>query len=204
MKKLVVALTCAGLLFSQGIYVAPAFAAETPAVMKIAPVNTGLLIIAPVEFKTQDFLKIAKDTFGKGYSISQDTQDAWATYCWNKGIDEIDLLTKKEILADFVKATDFDRVIFLILKDAVVSTEEDGASYNASPLFGGIFGGIKRKARRRSSIETRVVVMNHEGETLKVFEESYTDASMTSELRANRGAFSGLCKNISARLTNSK
>lgn len=41
MKKLVVALTCAGLLFSQGIYVAPAFAAENPAVMKIAPVKKG-------------------------------------------------------------------------------------------------------------------------------------------------------------------
>lgn len=162
--------------------------------------KTGILIIAPVEFKTQDFLKIATETFGKEYDISQNTQDAWAAYCWDKGFAETDPLTKKETLADFVKTTRFNKIIFVIFKDASIATEDHGASYSGSIFF----GSVQRHVRRRSAIETRVVIMNHEGETLKVFEESYTDASMTSELRANRGAFKGLCKKISERLKSSK
>lgn len=42
MKKFVAAAVCAGMLFSQGLYVAPAFAAENPPqVMKLAPVKEG-------------------------------------------------------------------------------------------------------------------------------------------------------------------
>ena len=203
MRKFIAAALCAGLLFSQGIYAAPAFAAAEnppPSVLRNASAKTGILIIAPVEFKTQDFLKIATETFGKGYTISQNTQDAWATYCWDNGFAETDPLTKKETLADFVKTTYFDKVIFIIFKDVSSVSEDHGASYSGSWLF----GSVTRIVQRRSAIETRVVIMNHEGETLKVFEESYTDASMTSELRANRGAFKGLCQKISERLSTSR
>lgn len=42
MKKFVAAAICAGMLFSQGLYVAPAFAAENPPqVMRLAPVKQG-------------------------------------------------------------------------------------------------------------------------------------------------------------------
>ena len=166
--------------------------------------RTGILIIAPVEFKTQDFLKIATEAFGKDYNISQGTQDSWATYCWENGFIDTDPMTKKETLADFATTTNFDKIIFVIFKDIATVTEDNGTTYSESPLFGGIFGTSKRKVRRRTALEARVVVMNHEGETLKVFEEAYTDASLTSELRANRGAFKGLCKNIADRLSGKK
>lgn len=201
MRKFVAAAICAGMLFSQGLYVAPAFAAENPpSAVRNVSAKTGILIIAPVEFKTQDFLKIATETFGKAYSISQDTQDAWATYCWNNGFVETDPLTKKETLADFVKTTRFNKVIFVIFKNVSTIAEDRGVSYSGSVFF----GSVTRDIRHRSAIETRVVIMNHEGETLKVFEESYTDASMASELRANRGAFKGLCKRISERISSSR
>lgn len=205
MKKFIAAVTCAGLLFTSGLYATPAFAEyNSPAVTRMANVKTGILIIAPTEFKTQDFFKIATEAFGKSFSISQDTQDAWATYCYDKGLADTDPLITKEILADFAKTTNFDRIIFLILKDAVVLQEDLGVVYNISPFFGGIWGSAGRKIRIRSNIETRVVVMNHAGEALKVFEESYTDASMASKLRANRGAFKGICKRISKRLSDNK
>ena len=162
--------------------------------------KTGILIIAPAQFKTQDFLKIANENFGKNYVVSQQTQDAWATYCWDKGFVDSDPTISKEILANFAETTYFDKIIFIMFKNAEITVEDEGVNYSASPFFGGILGNAKRKVRRRSVIEARVVVMNRQGETVKIFEESHTDASMASELRANRGAFNGLCKSIASRL----
>ena len=186
MKKFVVAAVCVCLILSCSL----CFAAE----------KTGILIIAPAQFKTQDFLKIANENFGKNYVVSQQTQDSWATYCWNKGFVDSDPMISKEVLADFIGTTDFDNIIFIMFKNAEMTVEDKGIKFNASPLFGGVFGSAKRKIRRRSVIEARIIVMNHQGKTIKIFEESHTDASMASELRANRGAFKGLCKNISNRL----
>ena len=159
--------------------------------------KTGVLIIAPIEFKSQDFLKIATEQFGKEYNISQGLQDDWATYCWDKGYEVSDPTVRKETLADFSKTTHFDKLIFIIFKDVGKITEDIGASVTFS-----MFGAHRReKVRRRTHIDARIVITNVDGETLKIFEETYTDASMASELRANRGAFEGLCKNIVKRLS---
>lgn len=154
--------------------------------------KTGILIIAPIEFKTQDFMKIATESFGKNYIVSQSTQDAWATYCWEKNFIDSDPMISKETLADFSKTTYFDKIVFVLFKDAVKTVEDLGVVY--------LWGNARRKARFRTAIQARVVVMNQSGETLKVFEDSYTDASYTSELRANRAAFNGLCESIAERL----
>ena len=114
---------------------------------------------------------------------------------------DTDALPTKETLADFAATTDFDKIIFVIFKDAETVTEDRGTSFNVSPLFGGVFGNVRRKVRHRTALEARVVIMNHDGDTLKVFEESHTDSSGASDLRANRGAFKGLCKQISNRLS---
>lgn len=145
-------------------------------------------------------MKIANENFGKDYVVSQQTQDAWATYCWDKGFVDSDPTISKEILANFAETTYFDNIIFIMFKNAETIIEDEGVNYSASPFFGGILGKAKRKVRRRSVIEARVVVMNRPGETVKIFEESQTDASMASESRANRGAFNGLCKSITRRL----
>lgn len=145
--------------------------------------RTGILLITPVEFKSQDFMKIATHTFGKKHTLSQNTQDDWATYCWDKGLTDSDPMTTKETLVDFAATTAYDKVIFVIFKEAVKT--EDSFSY-------------------RTVLGARVVIMTHDGETLKVFEETYTDASKRSELRANLGAFEGLCKRISDRLSGKK
>ena len=154
--------------------------------------KTGILIIAPTEFKTQDFMKIANESFGKNYIVSQQTQDAWAAYCWEKGFVDSDPTISKDTLADFAATTYFDKIIFIMFKDAVKTFEDLGAVYNRFVY--------RRAFRFRTAIQARVVIMNQSGETLKVFEDSYTDASFASELRANRGAFDGLCKNIAVRL----
>lgn len=161
--------------------------------------KTGVLIVAPVEYKTQDFLKIATEQFGKEYNISQGLQDDWATYCWDKGYEVSDPMVSKETLADFAKTTYFDKIIFVVFKNIAVSEENLGTDVT---YYG--FGVLDKRDKviRRSNIEARIVIMNNEGETLKIFEEAHTDASKTSMLRANRGAFEGLCKNIAQRLNN--
>ena len=169
MKKFVTIVAVAGIVLSGAL----CSAAE----------RTGILIIAPVEFKSQDFIKLATDVFGKNYDISQGTQDAWATYCWDKGLPDTDALPTKETLADFAATTNYDKIIFVIFKDAAKT--EDYYSY-------------------RSVLGARVVIMKHDGDTLKVFEETYTDTSKRSEIRASRGAFKGLCKQISNRLGGKK
>lgn len=166
---------------------APGFAAE----------KTGILIIAPVEFKSQDFIKLATEVFGKNYDISQGTQDAWATYCWDKGLPDTDALPTKETLADFASTTDYDKIIFVIFKDADKTAEDLGYSR-------GLFGSVSHDVRYRTALGARVVIMTRDGQTLKVFEETHTDASGASDLRANRGAFKGLCKRISDRLGGKK
>lgn len=158
--------------------------------------KTGVLIVAPLEYKTQDFLEIATKEFGKEYEISQGLQDDWATYCWDKGFTVSDPKVSRETLSDFSKTTRFNKIIFIIFKNSNVQIEDLGSTVNFS-----IFGVNRRDhIRRRANIESRIVIMDNEGKTLKVFEEAYTDASMASELRANRGAFEGLCKNIAGRL----
>ena len=154
--------------------------------------KTGILIIAPTQFKTQDFIKIANESFGKNYIVSQQTQDAWAAYCWEKGFVDSDPTISKETLAEFAATTYFDKIIFVMFKDAIRTVEDLGVTY--------LWGTVRRNARFRTAIQARVVIMNQSGETLKVFEDSYTDASFASELRANRGAFDGLCKSIAERL----
>ena len=155
--------------------------------------RTGILIIAPTEFKTQEFLKIATETFGKDYNISQGTQDAWATYCWDNGFVDNDPMTKKETLADFASTTTFDKIIFVIFKDVDKTYLDRGASV--------FFGSVTRRIRYRTDISARIVIMSHDGETLRVFEETNTDDAKGSDLRASRGAFKGLCKQISDRLS---
>lgn len=158
--------------------------------------KTGVLIVAPVEYKTQDFMKIATEQFGKEYNISQGLQDDWGTYCWDKGFEVSDPMVSRATLSDFAKTTRFEKIIFVIFKNVQVTAENLGSDVDFS-----MFGAIKReRVRRRTSIEARIIIMNNEGETLKVFEESHTDASMASKLRASRGAFEGLCKNIALRL----
>lgn len=161
-----------------------------------AIMKTGVLIIAPTEYKTQDFTKIASEQFGKNYDISQGLQDDWAAYCWDKGFTVSDPLVTKETLSDFAKTTRFNKIIFIIFKNVTLTTEDLGPTVTVN-----IYGANRHEnIRRRANIESRVVIMNNAGKTLKVFEEAHTDASMTSELRVNRGAFQGLCKSISARL----
>ena len=180
MKKFFAMLTVSVIVLS----CAPGSAAE----------RTGILLIAPVEFKSQDFMKIATQTFGKNYDISQGTQDAWATYCWDNGLTDTDALPTKENLAEFAATTDFDKIIFIIFKDADKTAEDLGYSR-------GWFGSISHDVRYRTAVGARIVIMTHDGQTLKVFEETHTDASGASDLRANRGAFKGLCKRISERLS---
>lgn len=164
-----------------------------------AVTKTGILIISPVDYKTQDFLKIATKQFGKEYEVSQGLQDDWAEYCWDKGFTDSDPMVSKDTLEDFSKTTHFSKVIFIIIKNATVTEEDLGTNVVVSTYGANRYENI----RRRANIEARVVIMNNEGETLKVFEEAHSDASMESKLRANRGAFEGLCKRISERL-NSK
>lgn len=163
--------------------------------------KTGVLIIAPVEYKTQDFLKIATEQFGKEYNISQGLQDDWATYCWDNSYEVSDPMVKKETLENFSKTTYFDKIIFIVFKNIATTEENLGTDVT---YYGFGFIDKNEKIRRRANIEARIVIMDNEGKTLKIFEEAYTDASKASMLRANRGAFEGLCKNIVKRLSDNE
>ena len=162
--------------------------------------QTGILIIAPAEFKTQDFIDIATKEFGESYNVSQKTQDSWAEFCWNNDIIDSDPQITKKILSEFISTTDFEKIIFLIFKDAKATSENLGetAIYRRRSLFGSLLS--RNRIRHRSHIDVRVVVMNKDGETAKIFEEAYSDTSSGSEERANRYAFKKVCKNIHARL----
>ena len=84
--------------------------------------------------------------------------------------------------------------------DANATTEEIGKTYYGRPsLLGGL---VKNRNRHRSHLDIRVIVMDKDGQTAKIFEEAYSETSSGSEERANRYAFKKICQNIHERLKN--
>ena len=154
--------------------------------------KTYVLFIAPSKFTTQEFLEIATKNFSDNYIISKKLQDYWTQYCWNMNLEENDQKTNKEILSDFISKSNLDKIVFVIFKDAKLDVIDQGGVF--------VYGMYIKSHIGRSHIQSRVIVMNHEGETLKIFEEESENISGYNERRANRGAFRILCKNISKRL----
>lgn len=159
--------------------------------MCFAAKNTYVLFVAPAKFTTAEFLEIATKNLGSNYRVSKKLQGYWTEYCWKMNIDDEQSIDR-EILADFISRTNLDEIVFVVFKKASADTVDNGGVF--------IFGVYSKSYIISTHIQSRVVIMNHEGETLKLFEEESENISPYNERRANRGAFRILCKNIAKKL----
>jgi len=160
--------------------------------MCFAAKKTYVLFIAPSKFTTDEFLEIATKNLSSDYIVSKKLQGYWSQYCWNMNLEENDQRIDKEILADFISRTNLDEIVFVVFKEANAEMVDNGGVF--------IFGVYTKSYIISTRLRSRVVIMNHEGETLKLFEEESGNISPYNERRANRGAFRILCKNIAKSL----
>lgn len=160
--------------------------------MCFAAKRTYVLFIAPSKFTTSEFLEIAAKNLSSSYIVSKKLQDYWTKYCWNMGLTDNEKKINKEILADFISRTNLDKIVFIVLNETNSELRDSGGVF--------IFGIYAKNYTNFTHIHSRVIIMNHEGKTLKLFEEESENISPYNERRANRGAFRILCKNISKSL----
>lgn len=161
--------------------------------MCFAAKKTYVLFVAPSKFTTDEFLEIATKNLSSDYIVSKKLQGYWSQYCWNMNLEENDQRINKDILADFISRTNLDKILFVVFKESKADLVDEGGVF--------ILWNYFKNYTNRTHIQSRIVMMNHEGETLKIFETESKNDSPYNERRANRGAFRILCKNIDKMLS---
>jgi hypothetical protein len=155
------------------------------------PKSVGVVIIGPSDFLTPDFIDIATKELKKKFdpaiynlSIGDVPQGKYQKYWDDKGFLTEQPITKKDVL-DFSSNSNYDYVLFLIIKPP--STELQKYS---------VF-----RDRSRVSLEiTAVYVDNSQNSILSNFSNTQQDDSLTSQLRARKGAYEKILEFVSANL----
>ncbi len=176
-KKLVSLLAVAFFLLSLSPVVTAA------SLLNRAPNETCAVIIGDPSVKTPDFIKYVDDAFneeGKSKKVvtGTDIQSKYQSYWFDKGFLEEQKLTKQDLF-DFVKYSGYKKVLFLIISTPVMEKTKQGA--------GGWYGWSQTE-QTRASITIKTFLVN-ETAVIKTLDVSKEDDSITSELRAKRGAF---------------
>lgn len=141
------------------------------------------MIVGDASVKTPDFLQYVNDAFnsegnGKKVVSGTDVQSKYQSYWLDKGFLEEQKLTKQD-LNEFVKYSGYSKVLFLIVNPPVMEKTKQAG--------GGWYGWMATE-RTRASINVKSFLAD-ETSVIKSVEVTKEDDSVTSELRAKRGAF---------------
>jgi len=168
--------------------ISPAFAQVS--LLNPAPKETCVVIVGDAGVKTPDFFKYVDEAFNteekkKKVVSGTEIQSLYQTYWLDKGFLEEQKLTKQD-LNDFVKYSGYKKVLYLIVSSPVVEKTNEG--------HGGWDGWVQTE-RTRASITIKTFLVN-ETDIIKAVDVTKEDDSVTSELRAKRGAFEKCIKEI--------
>ena len=168
--------------------ISPAFAQTS--LLNPAPKETCVVIVGDASVKTPDFFKYVDEAFNteekkKKVVSGTEIQSLYQTYWLDKGFLEEQKLTKQD-LNDFVKYSGYKKVVYLIVSSPVVEKTNEG--------YGGWDGWVQTE-RTRASITIKTFLVN-ETDIIKAVDVTKEDDSVTSELRAKRGAFEKCIKEI--------
>ena len=168
--------------------ISPAFAQTS--LLNPAPKETCVVIVGDASVKTPDFFKYVDEAFNteekkKKVVSGTEIQSLYQTYWLDKGFLEEQKLTKQD-LNDFVKYSGYKKVVYLIVSSPVVEKTNEG--------HGGWDGWVQTE-RTRASITIKTFLVN-ETDIIKAVDVTKEDDSVTSELRAKRGAFEKCIKEI--------
>lgn len=151
----------------------------------------GVVIIGGSDFKTPDYYDYIHDTFSqddeqiiKMYRISagNELQSKYLDYWIDQGFLE-EQTPKKNDLLNFVTYGQYDKVIFLMVKDPVTEKHSRQA---------GIFGTV---TQARTSVQINAFLCDNT-QIIKTYTAIKEDDSEWSDLRAKRGAFEKCIKDI--------
>lgn len=147
------------------------------------------VIVGGADVKTSDYINFVDTELNgednkktKKIIVGTDIQGRYQTYWLNKGFLEEPKPAKQD-LHDFVKFSGYDRVLFLFVTSPVMEKTR-----NQTGLF-------TSEEKTRASIGVKAFLVD-EANIIKVIDVSKEDDSVTSELRAKRGAFRKCMKEI--------
>lgn len=152
--------------------------------------GTCAVIIGDASVKTPDFFKYVDEAFnteekGKRVVSGTEIQSLYQTYWLDKGYLEEQKATKQD-LNDFVKYSGYNKVLFLVVNSPIVEKTKSG---------NGGWGGWVQREQTRASIGVKAFLVN-ETSVIKAADITKEDDSVTSELRAKRGAFQKCMEDI--------
>ena len=167
----------------------------TPALAKASLLELSTIkkvcavIVGGADVKTSDYINYVDTELNgedsnktKKIIVGTDIQGKYQTYWLNKGFLEEPKPVKQD-LHDFVKFSGYDRVLFLFVTSPVMEKTR---------IQTGLFTS---EEKTRASIGVKAFLVD-EANIIKVVDVSKEDVSVTSELRAKRGAFQKCMKEI--------
>ena len=154
-----------------------------------------VVVIGDADVKTPDFFKYIDQQLNASSStikmdLGTEIQSKYQNYWFDKGFLEEQKLTKQD-LHDFVKYSNYDKALFLLISSPVMEKTK---------ISDGFFGFVEQT---RASIEVKGFLVDSNS-IIKAFSISKEDDSVTSELRAKRGAFEKCIKELSLQLKETK
>ncbi len=176
-------LTMKKIFVSLSVFVCFLISAFSAQAANFTPREIAVVIVGSADYKTKDFVKTATDYFkspiGKKVVTGNKVQTKYQTYWLEKGLIEEGTPTKEDFVS-FVNYSGYEKVVYLVVKDAVTD------QHNRK----------KGKALSRTSMTLNVFVADR-SKILKVASSINEDSSKASELRAKRGAFEKCVKEVS-------
>lgn len=157
---------------------------------KINSPSVCAIMVGDADVKSPDFMERLEENLNKDFEgihqkhVDCDTkiQSLYQNYWFEKGELEEGKLTKTD-LHEFVKYSNYDRCLFLIVSDPKIET---------TTVRRGFLGYAENT---RASIEVKAFLVDKD-KVLKIMSVTKENSSDTSELRAKRGAFTQCIKEV--------
>lgn len=146
----------------------------------------GVVLIAPFDMKTEDFIEIVdnklnKDEDYKEFIVGSGMQTKYQEYWFNKGELEEGKLTK-DVIYDFADFSGYDKLLYLV---AAVDIDKNKLSGEGE--------------RTRASVEVKGFLVD-KNNTLKIISVITNDDSKKSDFRAKKGAFEQCMQDLGRQL----
>lgn len=149
----------------------------------------GVVIIGNSDYKTDDYYNYISELLNnendKRYKIvcGSEVQSKYQNYWLDKGFLE-EQKPQKNDLFDFYKTSGYDKILYILVSDPVVDKHN---------IRTGLFSSVEQS---RASVTVNSFLVNN-NTILKAYSVTKEDDSRASELRAKRGAFRKVLKELS-------
>ena len=144
--------------------------------------SVGVVVVGGAEYKTPEFYKFVKSKFdpksGAKFDVGGDLQNKYQKFLLNRDLVG-NTIPRRQDLIDFAAASGYGKILFVVVSDS--SAEHQNNS--------------KSRQKDRVSVQVDGYLCAASG-VIDVATASEQSNSKTSDLRARRGAFKNVLKNL--------